>query len=534
MTARDLVDRHLGTLSPSRRRSLGAHPTPGPLARSLVEIALGHLDRTPDLVVDPSCGAGSFLLAAADALVDRGVEPARVLGRLAGCDVDPTAVASCDRALRRWASEHGIPEHGTTVGPSAELVVADPLAGPTPWTGRGDLVVGNPPFLAQRSADTARGHAARDGLHRRFGPLGAYVDTSSVFLLVALELLASGGVAVTIQPQSVLAARDAAAVRARVGTGASLVAMWADDRRHFDAEVDVCAPVLRRDPGSDRRPVALHWGSAAAPVGTAERPPVGGTWAPLLATGLALPVGTGRGLDGPCDGAGTVGDVATVTAGFRDEFYALAAAARSREEPGWSASTDPLVTVGMVDVARLDRRTPRRLAGRRVLDPRLDRRALRRDAPGVAAWARRRSVPKVLVATQTRVPEAVADPTGRCVPVTPLISVEPGSDADVDVWDLLAVLCSPPVALHLAREAAGSGLSIGSIRVSAASLRTLTLPSDREAWRSAASQIRSIQQRPTTDRHGRLTAFGTTMCAAYGDGDAGDVVAWWCERAERA
>ncbi|MBS1836646.1 MAG: hypothetical protein JST64_03015 [Actinobacteria bacterium] len=396
--------------------------------------------------------------------------------------------------------------------------------------------MGNPPFLAQRTRDTARDEAGRDAIRHRFGTLGPYVDAAASFLLVAVELLGPEGVAVMIQPQSVLAARDAATVRDRVLLDAALVSLWADDGRHFDAAVDVCAPVLRRTSG-DAGParVELRWGPTASDGGDAPVPAHGESWAPLLATGLGVPaarIEASRrgGSAAGADAAATIGDVAHVTAGFRDEFYALASSARCRGDEGWSAGASPLVTVGMLDVATMDRRSPRRLGGRTVVDPRLDRRALRRRAPRVAEWVGARSVPKVMVATQTRIPEAVADPTGRFVPVTPVVSVEPGGAAVVDVWDLLAVISSPPVAAHLVRSAAGSGLSVRSVRISAASLRSVPLPGDRRAWSHGATLIRDLQQRPTRARVERFRAFGEVMCDAYAVERAEELVGWWSDR----
>lgn len=526
-SARDVVGGHTAAQSPRERRRLGSHATPGPLARVLVEVALGHLGRIPEVVVDPSCGAGSFLLAAADALVDRGVPADEVPGRIAGCDVDPWAVARCRDALGCWAADRGASE------PSPDLRVLDPIEERPPWIGRADLVVGNPPFLAQRRSDTARGAGERGRLRERFGRLGAYVDAASAFLLVAGELLGPGGVAVMIEPQSMLSARDAAQVRALVVGTVDLVALWADDVRHFDADVDVCAAVLRRSDADSPTTVEVLWGSGVERRGTAPMPSPGSSWAPVLARALGVPDSStpgvptvGARLDAP-----VLGDVATTTAGFREEFYALAAAARGRGRTGWSPRLDRLVTVGMVDVARLDRDTPRRIGGTTFSDPRLDRRALRRSSPKVADWARARSVPKVLVASQTKVVEAVADPVGRCVPVTPVVSVEPIAGSSIGVWALLAVLCAPPVAAGIARDAAGSGLSVGSLRISAPSLRDVALPTDRDAWDRGTALIQAIQEGRVPDRADALEAFGAAMCLAYDvDADA-PVLRWWLERA---
>ena len=74
------------------RRARGAFFTPADVARRLVELALGPGGATPEVVLDPAAGGGAFLLAAADALADRGVSPTGVLARLHGIDVDAAAL----------------------------------------------------------------------------------------------------------------------------------------------------------------------------------------------------------------------------------------------------------------------------------------------------------------------------------------------------------------------------------------------------------------------------------------------------------
>ena len=101
---------------------------------------------------------------------------------------------------------------------------------------------------------------------------------------------------------------------------------------------------------------------------------------------------------------GTVGDRAPCSLNFRDEYYGLVPAVSD------DGDGPPLVTSGLIDPGRClwgDR--PVRFAKREFAAPRVE---LARLDTSMRAWARRKLVPKVLVANQTRIIEAVADPDG--------------------------------------------------------------------------------------------------------------------------
>ena len=184
----------------------------------------------PEHICDPACGAGSFLLAAAHALVAGGVDPADVVNRrLVGGEIDPAAAAVARAALLAWACGHG------ASGPIEPVVVeCDTLVTPPGrWlgerAGRIDLVVGNPPFLGQLSSDTARGRDERDAWRPEgsdpSAPTPIPPPCSCSF---AVELAGPGGITVMVQPQSLLSARDARTVRSRLLTSADLVGFWGD------------------------------------------------------------------------------------------------------------------------------------------------------------------------------------------------------------------------------------------------------------------------------------------------------------------
>ena len=94
------------------------------------------------------------------------------------------------------------------------------------------------------------------------------------------------------------------------------------------------------------------------------------------------------------------------------------------------------MTVGLIDPARcLWGRRSTRFAGRVLQRPRVDLTALQ-EAPAMARWAQARLVPKILLATQTRVLEPVVDVRGRWLPSTPAITVRPTADASI--WHVAA------------------------------------------------------------------------------------------------
>ena len=114
--------RWLAQASPETRKQLGQWVTPWWACVQILDRLAPELPPRPT-VLDPACGDGRWLLAAARRLK----EP-----RLIGVDVDPNAIAAARATLER----HGV---------SAELVCADALApGALPSC---DVVVGNPPFV---------------------------------------------------------------------------------------------------------------------------------------------------------------------------------------------------------------------------------------------------------------------------------------------------------------------------------------------------------------------------------------------------
>ena len=158
---------------------------------------------------------------------------------------------------------------------------------------------------------------------------------------------------------------------------------------------------------------------------------------------------------------GTLGDLARATAGFRSQYYGLVDHVREAPDgstlPGSTTTIAPLVTVGLIDLGRCAwGERDARFARRRWRRPAVDLVGLRAADPTVARWVDDLQVPKVLVATQTRVGEAVVDEVGTWVPSVPTIAVVAPAER---LWAVAAVICSPVATALAVRRTAGTALS---------------------------------------------------------------------------
>lgn len=489
-----LLDDAGGAAAGARRRA-GAYYTPDALALALVRAvaaATGLPAAAPPLTVwDPACGSGAFLAAALAAARAGALPP---IARLVGHDPDPVALALAAARLHRAGA------------PALALHAADALApdAPLPAPGAVGLVVGNPPFSGQLRGVGVRGRDAAAALRARFGgALTGYADAAAAFLLLAHERLAPDGRLVFVLPRSFAAARDAAPVRAALA-GRGLRALWAGDGAAFGATIPVFAVGVGPAPG----PVTLLDGPEAHPVSAA--PPPGADWAAPLAAAAGVP-------DPGPGAAAAFGSVATFTADFREVFYALAAVL---VEDGPSTADDdafpPVLTTAHVGPGSLAwGQRPVRIGGRRWIAPRAD---LSRAPATLRAWAARVRVPKVLLAPQTRVIEAAADPTGRFLPLTPLIRAVPVPGLSPAA--LAVALLHPATAARLAQTCAGSGRGDGVLRPSAAALRALPLPVPPDTLPALAA----LAGLPAA-------ALPAALCAPVpGPAPSPALLAWWSAR----
>ncbi|WP_420612670.1 Eco57I restriction-modification methylase domain-containing protein [Candidatus Spongiisocius sp.] len=396
-----------------------------------------------------------------------------------------------------------------------------------------DTVIGNPPFLNQlRDTTVTQRHAANLQANRYKELTSAYTDTAYLFLALSCEATRPvGGRVGLVQPESFLAADGASALRREISSSSTLEFLWVAGEKVFSAEVLTCAVVVRRGP-SHSVAIRRAYGGAfeAMPdlmmsmAEVAQMP----TWGPLIAEGFGVPqvrLAT----------KARLGDVLGAAADFRDQYYGLipfvteVGETETVGEVGTGMSgLAPLITVGLIDP--LHNRwgeTSTRFAKRRWRAPAVDIDRLRTNSD-LGEWADRRLVPKLLVATQTKVLEVLPDEEGVFLPSVPVITVVPDS---ISLWHAAALLTAPPLTAWAAARHLGASLSTSAMKLSARQIEDLPLPPKSEWWDVAASHAQDAYvSRSVGERSVHLRRLAHAMCVAYGVDDSDDLVDWWTGR----
>jgi len=459
-----------------------------------------------------------------------------------GVDVDPFASELARISLWLDAATPGLPlrslDHhlrcgDSLVGSSIPELEKAPAGGgrcrPPERTGF-DAVVGNPPFQNQLETATTHPREVAALLRTRFGEaLRPYTDTSAIFLLQGFRLLTGGGRVGMIQPQSLLGARDAEPIRRELSSRGILAGLWVSGEPVFDdASTHVCAPIVEKRVQRGgaglvlRRWVGRTW--RVVPELPLEATRVSPAWGCLIADAFGVPAVRVR-------TAQTIGRLASVTADFRDQYYGLSGAIVEDAADG-SEDLPRLITTGLVDLAECRwGNAPTRIHKRRWERPRVDP---ARVPENLHPWLARRLVPKVLLATQTRVLEAIVDETGDMLPVVPLITIVPAERETL--WHVAAAVTSPVATLDACRESMGTALVPEAIKLSATQVAALPAPDRCDAWDNAAEAFRDATgARSDRDRTRRLQDSAAAMCEAFGvvGEDRAGLLEWWRARWSR-
>lgn len=457
------VRHRVRTVAISEQKRRGAWYTPAALVDLVVDAVVdadfvARCSGRTIRVVDPACGDGRFLASVSTRIAALG-------GRvdLTGFDIDVTAVGEARDVL----------------GSDALIVHADALGnnGPVGYESF-DLVIGNPPFLSQMAASTTRGRSSRHGG-------GPYADAAAEFLALGAQITRPvGGRLAYVLPQSILSVRDAAAVRQRIDSQASMFwSSWTGER-DFEAQVLTCA-------------LAFEFGVAEQRSGS--------SWSHVVTERTGVPPVP----DVLSAATSTLGERAWLNANFRDEYYGMIPAVADHD------TGPPLLTSGLIDPGRsLWGQRSVRFAKQRFAAPRIDIDALDEK---MQRWAHRRLVPKVLVANQTPIIEAVCDPMGEWLPGVPVVSVYPERADAETAWQIAAVLTSPAASAWAWHERGGSGLSANTIRLGPVMLAALPWPTGDLA--AAVSALRS----------GDVLTCGRLVDAAFGvvGDEAAELESWW-------
>jgi len=285
--------------------------------------------------------------------------------------------------------------------------------------------------------------------------------------------------------------------------------------------VRVCVPVF--ESGSNTSTVSRWVDADATATGSfdASENVDESTWSPLVADLRGLPAAH-------LPSTPVLSSVATATAGFRDQFYGLRPFVRDRRPR--DDRPVRLLTSGSIDL--VNDLSPRRFvkfAGTSFNEPVVEMERLRQEDPRLARWAERVLVPKVVVATQTRVVEVVVDEDGSVWPSVPVVAVAAVPER---LWEIAAAIASPPISALGLRRHAGAALSGDAIKMSAKQVLDIPLPADLAAWRKGATHLHAASLAAAMG-HGELWrdelhAFGAAMCGAYDASE--EVLAWWLAR----
>lgn len=255
----------------AERKRAGAFYTPELLTKQLVATAWRYLPPVPEggvlTVLDPACGTGNFLMAAAAKWrrSRRGGVPYRL--KLCGADLSQGALMIAEARLR-----HAFPEIETAFFPG-DALENDALP-------RADLALGNPPFVPL----TMLSPEEKARLRARFECAAGRFDLFTLFLeLCAKRLLAPDGVGALVLPDRFLRNVQLTAFRQSFVAREELLAVVEPPRaeRRFAAVVECVGVVWRHRtpaPGSSFRfgtrrlavagfPENLFRSAASAPEG---------------------------------------------------------------------------------------------------------------------------------------------------------------------------------------------------------------------------------------------------------------------------
>lgn len=184
------------------RKRLGAWYTSDNLVRPLVDWAITS---PSDRVMDPSCGDGAFLIAAAARL--RALRPTSSASLL-GFDLSADAIAVTSRALAtsKWSRPGQILHTSDFFAVHPPLDVESSVA-PV------DAVVGNPPYIRYQSFSGVTRQRAAERCRHQGVKIAGLASSWAPFVVHAASFLQEGGRLAMVLPEELVHAAYAAPIR---------------------------------------------------------------------------------------------------------------------------------------------------------------------------------------------------------------------------------------------------------------------------------------------------------------------------------
>lgn len=196
---------------PTDQKLRGGYYTPAPIAKFLAQWAI----RSPqDTVLEPSCGDGSLLLAAANALLRQGATPGVVAELLYGIEIIPEEVSKAVQQLTSLGISDTCVHIGDFFSKCQEHLFDDTFFDIVlKEQQQFDVVIGNPPFIRyqnfpEESRKIAFRLMQRAGLHPN-----RLTNAWLPFLVVSSLLLKEGGRLAMVIPAELFQVNYAAEVR---------------------------------------------------------------------------------------------------------------------------------------------------------------------------------------------------------------------------------------------------------------------------------------------------------------------------------
>lgn len=229
-------------ISPERRREMGQHYTQPRLARSM---AAWGVRGSSDLVLDPTCGAGTFLVEAYARLRALGNSHDHALSHIFGNDLDSFAVHLAAISLATRQIHFGENHPLVRWGDALELREGTRMLSvgrPERSLVKVDLVIANPPYARSHAhEEVALGH-----MHQLLGGASGMPSTTGVnlsvwFVLLGAGLLKPDGRMAFVLPSSVLQNENLEDWRRWIRAKWDLVIWHTEDDVWFsDARVATC------------------------------------------------------------------------------------------------------------------------------------------------------------------------------------------------------------------------------------------------------------------------------------------------------